>query len=116
MSLRFYQDLILALFSQVFFFVLFNKVCAAQYFIWYVSLLPLLLANNRLFLERQYARLSGLLLFWFSTELLWNYSNYLLENQGQPAFLTMAAMNLCFFLANLSLGVSLLRHHNYKAI
>lgn len=28
-SLRFYRDLVLALFCQVFFFVLFNKVCAA---------------------------------------------------------------------------------------
>ncbi len=43
-----YYDLFLALFVQTTAFVMFNKVITAQYFLWYVTLVPMVLVNSSL--------------------------------------------------------------------
>ena len=43
-----YFDLFVAMFVQVYCFVAFNKVMTAQYYMWFMSFYPLILANNRL--------------------------------------------------------------------
>ena len=43
-----YYDLFLCLFVQTTAFVMFNKVITAQYFLWYVTLIPMVLVNSKL--------------------------------------------------------------------
>lgn len=43
-----YYDLFLTMFIQTTAFVMFNKVITAQYFLWYVTLLPMVLIGNKL--------------------------------------------------------------------
>ena len=44
----FYYDLFTAFFLQTWFFISFNKVMTAQYFMWFQAFLPVLLVNSDL--------------------------------------------------------------------
>ena len=71
-SLLLYSDINLCLLINTLIFVTFNKVVTAQYFIWYISLLPLIAVKNKLFDSN---KVKGLMLTitWFFFELIWNY-------------------------------------------
>lgn len=43
-----YYDIFMACYIQVWFFVIFNKVMTAQYYMWYISFWPIILINNRM--------------------------------------------------------------------
>ena len=47
-----YYDLFTACFLQTWFFVIFNKVMTAQYYMWYTAFWPIILINNRFFTEK----------------------------------------------------------------
>jgi phosphatidylinositol glycan class M len=80
-------------------FVTFNKVVTAQYFLWYISLLPLIAPYNNLFKGR---KILGVFLFivWLFFELLWNNFSHRLEVKGQNLFLEIWGINVIFFLIN----------------
>ena len=72
-SLKFNKihDINFAMFCQTLIFVTFNKVVTAQYFLWYFSLLPLILpqlgfSKKDILLGKVTTINSYLLLFWFS--------------------------------------------------
>lgn len=107
---KFYKDLPFCCFLQTFWFVVFNKVCTAQYFIWYLSLLPLILPNNRLFREQgKIKKFIILWLFWLITELGWNVGAHFLEGQGINVFSGIWLASILFFMMNILLGVEILR-------
>lgn len=62
---RFARDLPVCLFLQTLLFVAFNKVCTAQYFAWYIALLPLVLPSSSL---RLFGRGGLLIVAWLLTE------------------------------------------------
>lgn len=58
-GLMFYYDLWLCLLIQTWSFVIFNKVMTAQYYLWYILLLPIAAINSKAIHERP-----RLILFW----------------------------------------------------
>ena len=80
-------------------FVAFNKVMTAQYFIWFFSLIPLIVKKNELFSTR---KIRGILLLavWLCFEILWNHYSYLLEFNGKNTFIEMWVVDVIFFIIN----------------
>lgn len=95
-------DLSLALFVQTFLFVAHNKVITAQYFTWYLCLLPLCSFEFRSpRVLRAVALLLGSVVFWLS-------SAYLLEMQGWAVHRIVWVASIVFFGANVNLLGALL--------
>ena len=95
------QDLPFCLFVQTLIFVTFNKVCTAQYFIWYHALLPLVLPSSRTLQRPRWCRSLGFLSFWVITLLSWLGWAYQLEFRGRAVFLQLWIASLAFFAANI---------------
>ncbi|KAJ6525628.1 glycosyltransferase family 50 protein [Mycena capillaripes] len=90
------DDLVFAWFVQTVVFVLFNKVCTSQYFLWYLLLLPLLLP--RLSISRQNAILYvGV---WVGTQALWLSEAYQLEFLGENVFFGLWVRGLIYVVGN----------------
>eukprot|EP00981_Chlorochromonas_danica_P007068 scaffold1537_cov162-Ochromonas_danica.AAC.26 len=88
------SNLILCLLLQTLVFVAFNKVATAQYFLWYLALLPLALRRDQL--VKPYLLVAGGL--WMASVGWWLRLGYEVEFQGQPAMraLWFAALFLLF--------------------
>ena len=96
-TLFLYKDINLCLIVLTMIFVHFNKVITAQYFIWYLSLIPLIIHRNFLFNKR---KTKAIIMFaiWMFFELIWNTFSHKLEYEGQNYFLSMWVVDICFFL------------------
>jgi GPI mannosyltransferase 1 subunit M len=103
------QDLPFALFIQTLAFVAFNKVCTAQYFVWWFTLLPLVLPSLMQSTKRGSLVIS--LVFWLIAQLHWLAWAYALEFQGAEVFRSLWLASLAFFAANIWLVVTFLRAH-----
>lgn len=97
------HNLTLALFVQTFLFVSHNKVITAQYFTWYLCLLPL--CSDQLRLTRRVKTAVGILALSIG---LWLGSAYCLEMQGMSVFRLVWAASVVFFIANVNLLGALL--------
>lgn len=73
-----YKDINLCLIILTMIFVHFNKVITAQYFIWYLSLIPLIVHRNLLFNVKKWKALI-MFIIWMFFELIWNSYSHLLE-------------------------------------
>ena len=80
-------------------FVVFNKVITAQYFIWYLCLMPLIVNRNLLFKEK---KTKGIFLagIWMFFEGIWNSFSHLLEYNGKNKFVEMWLIDVGFFFIN----------------
>ena len=94
-----YKDINLCLIVLTMIFVHFNKVITAQYFIWYLSLIPLIIHRNILF-NRRNKKAIIMFSIWMFFELIWNTFSHKLEYEGQNYFLTMWGVDICFFLTS----------------
>ncbi len=89
-------------------FVTFNKVVTAQYFLWYISLLPLSIPN--IMLSRK--RICFLIGAWFASELHWNFWSGVLEVGGTNCFYMLWIATVVFFFTNISIIVQLISSYN----
>ncbi len=103
-------DLSFALFCQTFAFVAFNKVITAQYFTWYLCLLPL--CSDRVHWQtKQMIIALGILFF---SIILWLLSAFTLEMLGWRTHRQVWLASLFFFIANVNLLRSIVMGYNKK--
>lgn len=105
-------DLTLALFIQTFAFVAFNKVMTAQYFTWYLCLLPL--CSGRIVWRSRQMLLSLALLA--VAIVSWLLSAFTLEMLGWRTHRQVWMASVFFFVANINLLVSILNGYKAKKI
>lgn len=86
------QDLPFAWFVQTFGFVLFNRVCTSQYFLWYTLFLPILAPRVR-FSWRTFAVTVAV---WAGTQALWLAEAYKLEFLGHDVFFGLWLRSLLY--------------------
>ena len=98
-TLFMFENINLCLILLTMVFVVFNKVITAQYFIWYLCLLPLIVNKNLLFKEK---KMKGIFLggIWMFFEGIWNSYSHLLEYNGKNKFMEMWLIDVGFFLIN----------------
>ena len=92
-------DLSFALFIQTFLFVAHNKVITAQYFTWYLCLLPL--CSDRI--QWNSGRMKLSLAYLGISVVAWLGSAFCLEMQGMPVHLMVWMASVNFFAANVNL-------------
>jgi len=107
MSLKLHEDLPLCCLLQTICFVAFNKVCTAQYFVWWMCLLPLVMPRMPWPPPPSLLKAAT---FWAAMQLHWLAWAYLLEFQGLPVHLGVWFASLLFLVSNVVLVVQLLRH------
>jgi phosphatidylinositol glycan class M len=101
------SNLCFCLFLQTLAFVAFQKVCTAQYFIWYFSLLPLIIPTTTMNLLEAIVLTCG----WIISMALWLQNAYYLEFEGQNTFFQVWLAGIGFFLAHLAILAETIRHH-----
>eukprot|EP01017_Pseudomicrothorax_dubius_P046098 TRINITY_DN8072_c0_g1_i1.p1 TRINITY_DN8072_c0_g1~~TRINITY_DN8072_c0_g1_i1.p1 ORF type:complete len:418 (-),score=102.08 TRINITY_DN8072_c0_g1_i1:112-1365(-) len=115
-GIKLYKDIIFCVFVQTFAFVIFNKVVTAQYFVWYLIYLPLILARSNLFTD---AKKRWLLIYcaaiWLAVEFLWMMVAFQLEFKGVNVFLELWGINILFFLVNCGILWLFITNHHYSA-
>ncbi|KAG0344927.1 hypothetical protein BG004_004084 [Podila humilis] len=111
------KDIFFCAFLQTFAFVAWNKVCTAQYFMWYIVFLPLLIpclaSNPRLGLR---GRGGGMLLGWVATQGLWLSQAYNLEFLGMNTFWNLFLASGAMFAANVWILCELIMGAEYEPI
>ncbi|KAI9099886.1 PIG-M-domain-containing protein [Phlyctochytrium arcticum] len=112
------KDLTVAIFAQTFAFVMLNKVCTSQYFVWYLCLLPLILPSSRLTDDKR--RLGVvLILLWVMGQLrqaFWLFFAFQLEHMAQNTFRELWGAGSVFYLINSIILASILKYHRYEPI
>ena len=109
-SIKFYTDLPFCFFLQTITFVAFNKVSTAQYFVWFLSLLPLVIPHCKITLKK------GLLmiLVFFLGELHWLFWAFQLELKGLSVFLQLWGAGVGFFLANIYITCEIIDSYEFE--
>jgi len=103
-------DMTLALFCQTFAFVAFNKVTTAQYFTWYLCLLPL--CADRI--QWRSKRMILSLTFLFVSIATWLLSAFTLEMLGWTSHRQVWLASVLFFIANVNLLSAILNGYKKK--
>lgn len=87
------------MFIQTFVFIIFNKVCTSQYFIWFLCLLPQYIVNTTISLKKGLLLLIG----WVLTQGLWLFNGWRLEFRGDSNVFTFGLFtsSVLFFIWNI---------------
>ncbi|KAJ3079485.1 hypothetical protein HK102_003747 [Quaeritorhiza haematococci] len=106
-------DLVFACFAQTYAFVMLNKVCTAQYFMWYLCFLPIILPSSKLTSTH---RKTGVLLLiaWVLGQALWLYYAFRLEHLGHNTYRQLWYSSVAFLLVNVVVLISFIRYHELE--
>ncbi|CAG4975109.1 unnamed protein product [Colias eurytheme] len=102
------QTLPFALFCQSFVLVAYNSVMTSQYFIWFLSLLPLVVHDLRM---KPKAALF-LAILWVLPQAKWLYYAYLLEFKSQEIFFYIWTSGIFFFVENIYILSKLVKSYS----
>jgi phosphatidylinositol glycan class M len=80
-----YYDIFLCMLIQTWVFVTFNKVMTAQYFLWYLALIPLVFINSELRHKRYYL-LVLMAIIWIGGQVMWSGYSFKFEFLGEHVF------------------------------
>ncbi|KAK7693780.1 hypothetical protein QCA50_003352 [Cerrena zonata] len=83
-------------FVQTFVFVIFNRVCTSQYFLWYTLFLPLLIPQLKM--TARWAAIYTAV--WFGAQALWLSEAYKLEFIGEHVFFGLWVRGLVYMVAH----------------
>ncbi|KAJ2377732.1 GPI mannosyltransferase 1 [Coemansia sp. RSA 2607] len=97
LGIAFGEDVYFSAFAQTFAFVAYNKVCTAQYFMWYICFLPVIWPFNK---QRLIFKGAVLLCLWFGSQGLYLQQAYRLEFLGENTFMHLWLAGLAIFVAN----------------
>ncbi|KAH9642428.1 hypothetical protein HF086_007560 [Spodoptera exigua] len=101
------KTLPLAMFCQTVVVVAFNSVMTSQYFVWFLSLLPLVAHSFRMKLSKALL----LAIIWVTAQGAWLFYAYLLEFKGREVFFLIWLKGVVFFCSNIFVLVQLLRSY-----
>ena len=101
------EDIPFAVLCQTFIFVIYNKVCTSQYFLWYLAQLALVLPKLQ-FSNSESMLLLGL---WSFTQASWLLPAYFLEFLGYNSFQFICIESLAFFCANVGIMSKCIRKY-----
>lgn len=108
---QFRQTLPFCVFGLAFVVVTYNSVVTSQYFVWYLSILPLCLSNFR---ELSKGRCAFLVTIWLGGQVLWLLPAYLLEFQTWHTFKWIGLQGALFFIINSYILMTLIDKYDYK--
>lgn len=113
-----FKDINFSLFITTMIFVTFNKVVTAQYFIWYIAIIPLIINRNKLFNINQHPSkvlyFIIIFIFWLFMVLYWNSLSHRLEYLGENLFSELWGLNIIFFLTNCWIIKEFISNHTAK--
>ena len=110
-GILFYKDIGVCMFFLSLIFVIFNKVCTAQYFIWFLGLLPLIAYNNKIWNKSKLLFIT-IWVIWFLIECAILFGPYKVEIKGENGFRLIFASNSFFFVVSVGLLCVLLYNQN----
>lgn len=87
-----------SIFIESFIMVTFNSVLTSQYFVWFLSILPLCWKN---FSKLKVRSVCLYALLWFLTQAAWLFPAYLLEFKGWNTFNELWMLGIVFFASNI---------------
>jgi len=93
-------------------FVTFNKVVTAQYFVWYIALLPMAVGSADVGMTHGVLMIAG----WLATELHWLYWAYRVEFLGLNDFRGVFVAGVLFFAVNVGILVRLMRRRRLAVV
>ncbi|KAE9409500.1 hypothetical protein BT96DRAFT_962185 [Gymnopus androsaceus JB14] len=99
-----------AWFVQTVLFVVFNKVCTSQYFLWYLLLLPLILPRSSLSRTNAVACVA----VWVAVQALWLSEAYRLEFLGSDVFYGLWIRGLVYVVGNCWVVAQLMQGYDRK--
>ncbi|XP_046974252.1 GPI mannosyltransferase 1 [Vanessa cardui] len=101
------ETLPFALFCQPVILVTYNTVMTSQYFIWFLSLLPLVVHSFKM----KPAKALLLFILWLSAQGAWLFYAYLLEFKSREVFIFIWLKSVVFFCSNIFILAQLIKSY-----
>lgn len=106
------EDLSFCQFCLSFIMVTFNTVVTSQYFVWFVSFLPLCYP----FINLTFIESVNLVMIWIVPQIGWLLFAYLLEFMGINTFQLIWLESLMFFVANVNVLTTTIDYYKYNKL